>query len=131
MAAYVILTGQIEPGVLYINAGAQSVVYASNTYSTGQTFRGVYNNTSFTYTGSGTQIVNEVCEFSGGDIEFNETYSDEPVFADATILKGFNIEYQLNSAEEIVNETTKITGFDLELLDYPFYGFQITKRLII
>ncbi|MDB5011506.1 MAG: hypothetical protein JWQ06_2295 [Mucilaginibacter sp.] len=91
-------------------------------------FRGVPGITTFTYSGTGTQIVNEVTEFRGGGIELIENAVDIPAFADITLLKGIAVEFALNDAEKKVNEVTKITGFALELIDYPFYSFEIIEK---
>lgn len=124
---YTVVTGEIFTGRLYLVTGTQSVTYNSVTYSTGQTFRAITGFKDFTYSGSGTQIVNEVEEIKGGAIECFETAIDVGVFNDVTNLLGMAIEFALNDAEKIVNEFTKIEGFSIELVDFPFYSFEITE----
>lgn len=125
--AYQVVSGEISTGVLYSVAGAQSVTYNSVTYATGQQFRGVTNVKTFTYPGSGTQELNEVFEFAGSGVVFIQDGNDNPLFSDVTLLKGMAIEFALNDAEKIVNEVTKIQGFALELIDYPFYSFAVVE----
>jgi len=125
--AYNVVSGDIITGVLYYVAGGKSVVYNTLTYTTGQYFRGVNNITTFTFSGTGSGEINEVTELRGAAFELVGVSGDQPVFPDVTELKGFAIEYELNDAEKVVNEVTKITGFALELIDYPFYSFEITE----
>lgn len=118
----------IEPNVLYLVAGQQSVVYTGVTYNTNQNFRGINGVTGFIYTGTGTTIVNEVGELTGGDVVFEENSIDKPTpFPETTILHGFTIEFELNNSEKIVQDKTIINGFTIELEDYPFYAFQIIE----
>lgn len=125
--AYNVISGEIITGVLYYVAGGKSVVYNTLPYATGQYFRGVNSVTTFTYSGTGAEELNEVAEFKGAAFELVEISGDQPVYPDVTELKGFAIEYELNDAEKVVNEVTKISGFALELIDYPFYSFEITE----
>lgn len=126
--AYTILNGEICAGTLYEILGDQSVIYNSNTYTTGQRFRGILGSPNFTYSGTGTQILTEITELIGGAIEYSENVVDLPInFPETTIFFGGAIEYELTEAEKIVQETTKITGFAIEFIDYPFYSFQITE----
>lgn len=127
---YSVITGEINYNVLYIVAGAKSVIYNSVTYLTGQQFRGVQGVRSFTYSGAGTQALYEVFELTASVIEYAESGSDLPVYADETLIRGFTIEYELTDAEKSVRETTKITGFSIELIDYPFYSFEIVETSI-
>lgn len=124
---YNIVSGEIASGALYYVAGTQSVVYNTSTYTTGQFFRGVPGIRVFTYSGTGTQSVNEIPELRGLSIEYVEVSADEPVYPETTAFKGFAIEYELNNDEKIVLETTKLTGFGLEFIDYPFYAFEIAE----
>lgn len=125
--AYQILSGEIQPDVLYEVVGTQSVTYNFISYSTGQQFKGIRTIKTFTYSGTGTQDVNEVLQLFGGAIEYVETSIDNSSFADNTLLKGMAVEFALNDAEKIVNEVTKIQGFAIELIDYPFYSFEIME----
>ncbi|MDB4918774.1 hypothetical protein [Mucilaginibacter sp.] len=125
--AYQVVSGEVQSGVLYMIVGDQSVTYNAITYTTGQRFRGVAGVRFFTYSGTGAQEVNEILELVGGGIELVENLIDQPAYADITQLNGMGIEFSLNDAEKIVNEVTKITGFALELIDYPFYSWPITE----
>ena len=117
----------IEPAVLYIVAGTQSVIYSGTTYTTNQEFRGVSGVTGFTFTGSGTQLVYEVLELFDSGVEFQTNSTDYPNFTDTTVISGFTVEFSLNLSEEIVPDMTEITGFDIELVAYPFYAFSIIE----
>ncbi|HWZ35390.1 MAG TPA: hypothetical protein VNW51_04485 [Mucilaginibacter sp.] len=123
--AYSIITGEINYNVLYVVGGTQSVVYNSITYTTGQQFRGVPNVRTFTYSGTGTQAVYEILELWEGSLEYVGSGVDQPSYPDVITISGFAVEYSLNDAEKIVQETTKIQGFAIELIDYPFYSFEI------
>ena len=125
--AYSVLSGEILNGALYYVSGAQSVIYDTVTYTTGRYFKGVPGITEFTYSGSGTKELNVVTEIAGAGVELVGVDVDNPVFTERTIFNGFAIEYEMNEAEKAVNEVTKIAGFALELIDYPFYSFEITE----
>jgi hypothetical protein len=125
--AYQIVSGQIQGGILYQVAGAQSVIYNSVTYTTGQRFKGIATFKTFTYSGSGSQEVNEVLELNGGAIEYVATSLDNPFFTDTIVLKGMTVEFVLSDGDRIINESTKMQGFAIEFTDYPFYSFQITE----
>lgn len=123
-----VTSGNIQANVLYIVIGAQSVTYNSITYTTGQTFRGINGITTYTLSGGiGSVELDEVLELFGNRISFKENSIDQPVNTDITMLNGFSIEFDLNDAEKIVNEVTTLKGFGIELLDYPFYAFEITE----
>lgn len=126
--AYIVVSGEIQGGLLYYVAGGQSVIYNSTTYNTGQYFRGAAGVKTFTYSGTGTMELNEVAELRGSATEYVEVSNDQPVYLETTVLKSFGIEYELNEAEKIVNEVTVIRGFALELIDYPFFSFEITEN---
>lgn len=129
MAQFNIPTNGIQSGVLYIVAGDQTATYNSVAYATGSTFRGV-GFTSFTYSGSGTQIVNQVTEFASAGIEYVGNSTDLPTFPESTILKGFAIEFMQQGDDIQVDETTIIKGFSIEYVDPNNYIFQIlTRRL--
>lgn len=125
--AYNVVSGDIINGQLYYVAGTQSVVYNTSIYTTGQFFRGVPGVRTFTYSGSGTQVVNEIAEIRGASIEYLEVVIDQPIYTEVTTFKGFAVEYELNDSEKAVQETTRLTGFGLEFVDYPFYSFEITE----
>jgi hypothetical protein len=125
--AYQISSGEIAPGVLYLVIGEQSVTYNSATYIQGQVFRGIIGAKTFTYSGLGSQGVNEVLELSTFAVEYIENSIDQPLYTGTTLLKGMSIELTLNDSEKTVPETTKIQGFALELIDYPFFSFEITE----
>lgn len=122
-----IVSGKIQQGVLYLVYGAQSVTYNGTTYTTGQYFRGVLGISTFTFSGSGTQLVYETFEIRGSNIEYVEDSTDKPVFADTTKLIGFAIEYMQGANDITFNDITVLNGFAIELLDYPFYSFAITE----
>lgn len=122
-----ISSGEIQANVLYKVVGAQSVIYNTITYTTGQVFRGVAGVTIFSYLGSGTQAVNEVPELQAGAISFAVNGLDQPVFSEVTKISGMALEFELTSAEKVFNEVTTIKGFAVELIDYPFYSFMITE----
>lgn len=66
-------------------------------------------------------------ELAGFAIELSVNGVEWPVYPDTTVLKGFAVEFVLNEEEKEVTETTIIKGFSLELIDYPFYSFEITE----
>ncbi|GGH03770.1 hypothetical protein [Mucilaginibacter phyllosphaerae] len=125
--AYNVLTGEITYGLLYYVTGDQSVVYNEAIYDQGEYFRG-NNIKTFTYSGAGLQELNEVTELKCAGIEFFEVSNDLPTFNETTRLVGFAIEFEPNDKEKIVNELTIIKGFALELIDYPFYSFEIIEK---
>lgn len=125
--AYQVISGEIAENVLYVVAGEQTVTYNAVDYGTGDNFRGVADQKTFTYSGSGTQEVNEVFELRSGGIRYVETGVDQPVFPEQTKFAGMAIEFALNDAEKVVQEVTKIQGFALEVIDYPFYVFEIIE----
>lgn len=130
MAKYNIVSGQIQPNYLYKVVGGKSVVYNSNTYNTYDIFRGVIGVAGFTYTGSGTEEVNQLIELLGSGIEYVEDRNDLPLFPETTELKGFGIEFVQQGKDIVFNDTTIIKGFSIEWVDYPIYAFQILTRRI-
>jgi hypothetical protein len=130
MAQFNVPTDAVQSGVLYRVAGEQTATYNSVAYATGSTFRGVVGFTSFTYSGSGTQIVNQVTEFASASLEYVGNSTDLPTFPESTILKGFAIEFAQQGDDIHVEETTIIKGFAIEFVDTNNYVFQIlTRRL--
>jgi len=127
---YNIASGYIEQGVLYIVYGTQNVTYNGITYTNGQTFRGIAGVAAFTFSSIGTQLVYEVLELDGADIEYAENALDAPIFPDATMLNGFAIEYMQNANDIVFIDVTVLNGFAMELLDYPFYSFAIIETRI-
>lgn len=127
---YNVATNAIQEGVLYIVAGVQSATYNSVTYATGEVFRGVAGVSSFTYSGSGTQEVNELTELKGGSIEFATNDLDIPdnFFPEQTVLKGFAVEFIQQGDDIFVLDETIIKGFAIEYVDYPIYAFGIMER---
>lgn len=125
---YNVPTNAIEAFILYVNAGDQSVVYNSNTYTTGQTFTGVTGVTSFTYTGSGTQIVNEVEQLQGASVEQRILPIDANPYPQTETFFGGEIEFILNKNELIVNDSQILKGAEVEFtyLSNPFSS--ITTR---
>jgi hypothetical protein len=122
--AYPVVSGEISPGVLYVVAGTGTVTYNGAAYAGGQTFRGLNGIATFT----GSAEVNEVLELKGGGLESVESGIDLPVlFPESTLLKGMAVEFVMNEEEQVVHEVTKITGFAVELIDYPFFSFAITE----
>ena len=113
---------------MYQVYGVQSVTYNGITYSTGQTFRGIISVTTFTFSGTGTQLVYEVLELAASAIIFDENSLDDPVFTDTTQLSGFAIEFQQNANDIVFDDITTLKGFAIELLDYPFYSLAITEQ---
>lgn len=124
---YNITSGNILADVLYLVYGSQSVIYNGVTYTTDQTFRGAQSISTFTFFGTGTQIVYELLELQASALIFDENNIDYPLFPEITRLKGFEIEYQQNANDIIFNDITALNGFAMELLDYPFYSFQISE----
>ncbi|QHS56057.1 hypothetical protein GWR56_11125 [Mucilaginibacter sp. 14171R-50] len=125
--AYKVLSGELVLGVLYYISGSQSVIYDSSIYNSGLYFRAGTLKT-YSYTGVGSQEVNEVAEIRGLALEYFEIRSDQPNYNESTIFKGFSLEYDLNEAEKTVNETTKIQSCAIELTDYPFFALSITEK---
>ena len=123
-----ITSGNIENRVLYLVAGGQSVIYQGATFSTGQNFRGATGATTFSLTGAGSALVYEVSELKGGAVEFETSHVDLPSFPDVTMLKGFSVEFELNNNEKLVDETTRIQGFGIELVNFPFYSFEVIEH---
>ena len=124
---YNIASGYIEQGILYTVFGAQSVTYNGTTYITGQAFRGVVSVTTYSLSGTGTQLVYENLELDGAYIEYTENELDAPIFPATTMLNGFVIEYMQNANDIIFKDVTVLNGFAMELLDYPFYSFAIVE----
>ncbi|WP_443937099.1 hypothetical protein [Pedobacter sp. MW01-1-1] len=126
---YSVVSGELLNGVLYTVAGEQSVVYNGATYSAGQSFRATSVKT-FTYSGAGTQLLYEVTEITGFALELVQDPADAQFEAAAPVLYGFALEFELNDADKVFNETTEIKGFALELVDFPIFVFNIiTRRL--
>lgn len=126
--AYNVLTGEIGQGKKYLVAGAQSVVYNTVTYATGSTFIGVQGVSAFTYTGTGTQEVNEVLEAYASGLELVGNALDNPVFPETTNLLGFGVEVTQTSKDAILNDTTAIMGFGVEFENTDYYVQQIIER---
>jgi len=122
-----ITSGNILRNVLYLVYGTQNVIYNGATYITGQTFRGIPSITTFTFSGSGTQLLYEVTELRGANIIFDENALDSSLFSDITKHSGFAIEYQQNTNDIAFNDITTLKGFAIELLDFPFYSFFINE----
>lgn len=127
---YNITSGNILRDILYLVYGTQSVIYNGTTYVAGQTFRGVSSITAFTFSGTGTQLVYEVMELKGANIIFDENTLDNPISSDITKLSDFAIEYQQNTNDITFNDITTLKGFAIELLDFPFYSFEVTETRI-
>lgn len=125
--AYIVVSGEIQVGLLYYVTGDQSVVYNSTIHIPGQYFRGVSNINTFSYSGSGTQIVTEISELMAVSVELLQSPIEQPTFNDYITLRGGGIGYELNDDEKIINEVTAIKGFALELIDYPFFAFEIIE----
>lgn len=126
--AYNVLTGEIVQGKKYLVAGVQSVVYNTVTYATGSTFVGVQGVSAFTYTGSGTQEVNEVLEFYSSGLELVGNALDNPIFPETTNLLGFGVEVTQTLKDTIFNDTTAIMGFGVEFETGDYYVQQIIER---
>jgi len=122
-----ITTGNILAGVLYLVYGTQSVIYNGNTYNHGQTFRGISSINTFTFSGTGTQLVYEISEFSASALILDENALDIPVFNDTTQASNFSIEFQQNNNDISFDDITALNGFSIELLDYPFYSFTVSE----
>jgi hypothetical protein len=129
MPSYPIVSGEVQPGVLYsIVASTPSngtVTYNGVTLAVGAMFRGVVGVAS--YTSSGVATVNEVLELIGGSVEISLNNIDIPNFEDTTRITGIGVEYELSQEEKVVQDVTEIKGFSIELIDYPFYSFEITE----
>jgi len=125
--AYLIVSGEIQAGVRYFVAGSQSIIYNGNTYGSGQYFQGVSGVFTFTYLGSGTQLIYEVSELVGAAVVYSIDSVDDPVYPDTLSLNAMSLEMELTEGEKIINETTAIRGFAVELIDYPFYCFDVIE----
>jgi hypothetical protein len=124
--AYNIDSGNIQAGVLYqVYGSSGTLTYNSIVYTPGETFRGVTGTGTFSH--SGDTVLQEVTELSGTGAAFVQDSADLPVFAEKAELCGAAITFDLSPEEQIVNETTRIQGFALELIDYPFFSFEITE----
>jgi hypothetical protein len=120
--AYDITTGGINGGVLYIVTG--TVTYNGTAY-TNQTFRGVLGVSAFTGTGS----VTEVTEFAGASVIFQANPNESKgTFPEVTNIIGTGVIFQQNASEAHVIETTQIQGMAVQLVDYPFYQFDIMEQ---
>lgn len=127
--AYNVVTGEIVQGRKYLVVGTQSVIYNGNTITTGNKFTGVSGVATFTYTGSGTQEVNEVLEAYGSGIELVGNELDEPVtFPESTNLLGFGAELTQTPKDAIFNDMTIIMGFGIEFEVNDDYIVQIVER---
>ncbi|WP_454801788.1 hypothetical protein [Mucilaginibacter phyllosphaerae] len=124
---YNITSGEICTDVLYYVAGEKSVIYNLKTYFSGEYFRGINNVTTFNYSGIGSQELYEVAEFKGFALEYIEGNYDQPIYPEVTNLLGGAIEFELTESEKKVNEVTVINAFALELIDSPFYSFEIIE----
>lgn len=124
-----IISGDIQEGFLYEVAGDKSVIYNEITYSSGNLFRGVLDVKDFAFTGSGSEIVEQVSEVAGISLEIVQTPGDANSynFDDETEIFGFSLQMELNEEEKIVQENTQILGFSLELRDFPFYAFEVSE----
>lgn len=122
--AYNVPTNAIEANFLYVNIGAQDVVYNSITYTTGQVFTGVSGIATFTYSGSGSQIVNEVEIFKGGNIEFVNNV-DISVYPETLVWYGADVTF---FPDPVFNDIETIKGADLEI-DSKLFIFSISKRI--
>lgn len=125
---YNVAIDEIQANVLYKVIGEQSVTYDGIDYNTGDTFRGVQDITVFEYFGTGTQFVTELTELYGGALMFEQTIEDRAFPFEETGIKGMAIVFELNEAEKIVQEVTRLTGMSITLEDYPFYTYVITQR---
>jgi hypothetical protein len=124
--AYNIDSGKIQGGVLYqVYGSSGTLTYNGAVYAPGGTFRGVKDTVTFSQ--SGDTVLQEVTELSGVGTAFVQDSEDLPVFADKAELRGAAIAFELSQEEQVVNETTRIQGFALELIDYPFFSFEITE----
>jgi hypothetical protein len=122
-----ITSGNIQSDRLYLVYGSQNVTYNDITYSSGQQFRGVADLTTYSFSGSGTQLVYEVLEEQGVAIVYEENLLDNPIFPDTTLLIGFAIEFQQNANDIGFNDVTLLNSFAIELIDFPFYSFAVTE----
>lgn len=125
---YNVLTDEIQANVLYKVIGEKSVIYDEITYNTDDTFRGIQGITTFEYTGSGTEFVTELTELYGTSLVFEQTIEDRAFPFEETGIEGMAIVFELNEAEKIVQEVTRLTGMSITLLDYPFYSYVINEE---
>lgn len=125
---YNISSGEIQEGVLYRVLGDQSVAYNGTTYHSGEAFRGFNGVIDFSFEGTGIQLIIEVLEIRSIAVEF-ETVMELPKFEGEGIeIKGMSLEFELNEAEKITPQApTTLMGASIELIDYPYYAFQITE----
>jgi len=127
--AYVIVSGQIQDGVLYLVNGQQSVTYNGSTYAPSSQFRGVQGVSTFTYSGSGTQSVTEMVELKCFHVSFVQNGLDYKPTNPTTVLNSFKIEVVQNKSDLKATDTTQINSFSVEMKDWGGYvGKVITKK---
>lgn len=125
---YNVPTNAIVPYLLYVNAGEQDVVYNSETYTTGQTFEGVGGVSSFSYSGSGSQIVYEIEVLKGSSVEFRTLPTDAD-YSDAEEFIEADIEFLLNKNEQLVLDPQSLKGGGVEFVSVAQPSAPITKRI--
>jgi hypothetical protein len=124
--AYNIDSGKIQARVLYqVYGSSGTLTYAGTVYTPGETFRGIAGTGTFSQTGD--TVLQEVTELSGTGAAYVQDSADLPAFTEKAELRGAAIAFELSQEEQVVNETTRIQGFALELIDYPFFSFEITE----
>lgn len=119
MAAYIITSGQIQAGVLYLVNGNQTVTYNGGTYAPGTQFRGVQGVTTFAYSGTGQQSVTVVWELQSVGVGFVENALDNPKpFNQQIALNSFSVQVVQNKSDLKATDTTTINSFSVELKDW-------------
>lgn len=126
--AYIITSGQIQDGVLYLVNGQQSVVYNGNTYAPGAQFRGVQGVSTFTYSGSGTQSVTESVELKCFSIGLVQNALDYTYPAVQTVLNAFSVQVVQNKSDLKATDTTTINSFAVEMKDWPGFASAIINK---
>ncbi|MGN7988656.1 hypothetical protein ACTJKC_15010 [Pedobacter sp. 22226] len=124
---YIVQSGEISPDRLYEVIGTKSVIYNGETFDTGDSFRGVYGITDFSYTGSGSEQLTELSEIRGSSILFEVSDGERNFEIEQTSVQGMSMIFELNNEEKIVQETTEIKGMSITLADFPYYAFQWTE----
>jgi len=125
-----IISGQIVAGAKYLVTGEQSVNYNGHQYTTGQNFRGVINVKTFTWSGSGTQGLEEICEMKGANILFEPNFVDKRDyrFNEPMKLKGFSVLFEMNDSDKRYLDKTRIFGASVLFEHTPLRTHSVTSR---
>jgi hypothetical protein len=124
---YIVQPGEVSPNRLYEVTGTKSVIYNGQTLHTGDSFRGIYGITDFSYIGTGTEALTELSEIRSAALIYELSDGERDFKIEQTTIKGMSIIFDLNEAEKVVQETTEIKGMSITLADFPYYAFQWTE----